>query len=42
MVAGEVVILIHGYGEGQRADFLTKTVPGVVFRRYVDYVMFTR
>ena len=42
MVADKVVILIHVPTEDQRADILTKTVSGVVFKSHVDYLLSTQ
>ena len=42
MVADEVVILIHVSMEDQRADILTNTVSGVVFKSHVHYLLSTQ
>ena len=42
MVAAKVVILIHVSTEDQRADILTKSVSGVVFKSHVDYLLSTQ
>ena len=42
MVAAKVVILIHVSMEDQRADILTKTVYGVVFKSHIDYLLSTQ